>query len=275
MRHEDYPEMFERLKKKNEGALMPFIVAGYPDLKTSIKIARTLVESGADALEIGFPFSDPIADGATIQNANVQALKNKMTVEKGFKLVSKIRKHVKVPIGLLLYYNLVYQKGIYNFYKKAKNCGVNGILIADLPPEEASDAVKAARKYKLHQIFLIAQTTSNKRLKMISKYSSGFHYLVSVMGVTGARKKIKKETIDLIKRVKSVSPLPVLVGFGISKPWHVREVINAGADGAIVGSALIDLIGKNIGNPELLNIISRWIKEMKNATRSAIHEKVP
>lgn len=99
---------------------MPFIVAGYPDLKTSIKIARTLVESGADALEIGFPFSDPIADGATIQNANVQALKNKMTVEKGFKLVSKIRKHVKVPIGLLLYYNLVYQKGIYNFYKKLK-----------------------------------------------------------------------------------------------------------------------------------------------------------
>ncbi|BDH80023.1 MAG TPA: tryptophan synthase subunit alpha [Methanothermobacter sp.] len=263
-----YHEMFTDLKMRKEAALMPFIVIGDPDFKTSLEIAKTLINNGADALEIGFPFSDPIADGATIQEADTRALKNGITVDKCFKFLRKLRKFTPIPIGLLVYYNLIYQRGVEKFYKDTMKAGVNSILIADLPPEEAEEALKASKKYNIDQIFIIAPTTSNKRLKMISKHASGFHYLVSVMGVTGARKEVKKSTLTFIKRVKENGKLPVMVGFGISKPSHIKEITKAGADGAIVGSAIIDIIAKNLDKREkILEEIARFTKKMKKATR--------
>jgi len=263
-----YHEMFTDLKEKKEAALMPFIVIGDPDFETSLEIAKTLIKNGADALEIGFPFSDPIADGATIQEADTRALKNGITVDKCFKFLIRLRRFTSAPIGLLVYYNLIYQRGVKKFYEDAMKAGVNSILIADLPPEEAEEALKASQEYGIDQIFIIAPTTSNKRLKMISKHASGFHYLVSVMGVTGARKEVKKSTLTFIKRVKENGKLPVMVGFGISKPSHIKEIIKAGADGAIVGSAIIDIIAKNLDNQEkILEEIAKFIKRMKKATR--------
>ncbi|MBC7100858.1 tryptophan synthase subunit alpha [Methanothermobacter tenebrarum] len=263
-----YHEMFTDLKEKKEAALMPFIVIGDPDYKTSLKIAKTLINNGADALEIGFPFSDPIADGATIQEADTRALKNGITVDKCFKFLKKLRRSTTIPIGLLVYYNLIYQHGVEKFYEDAMKAGVNSILIADLPPEEAEEALKASKEYGIDQIFIIAPTTSNERLKMISKHASGFHYLVSVMGVTGARRKVKKSTLTFIERVKKNGKLPIMVGFGISKPSHIKEIIKAGADGAIVGSAIIDIIAKNLDNQEkILKEIAKFTKKMKKATR--------
>jgi tryptophan synthase alpha chain len=265
---ETYDEMFKRVEEKNEGAFVPFVVAGDPDFETSLEIVKTLVENGADALEIGFAFSDPIADGPTVQDADLRALNSGMTTDKGFEFVRRIREFTSIPIGLLVYYNLIYKRGIDLFYKQASENGVNAILSADLPPEEASDAVKAAKKYGVGQIFLAAQTTTNQRLKTISEFSSGFTYLVSVMGVTGARSEVKTSTVDLIKRVRDHNELPLMVGFGISKPSHVNEVIGAGAEGAIVGSAMIDIIAQNLNNKEkMLKEIGENTRKLKKATK--------
>lgn len=268
MNKESYGEMFKRVQKKNEGAFVPFVVAGDPDFETSLQIVQTLVNSGADALEIGFAFSDPIADGPTVQDADVRALDAGMTTDRGFEFIRRIREFTSIPIGLLVYYNLIYKRGVDQFYQEAQENGVNAILSADLPPEEAEDAVRAAKKYGVDQIFLAAQTTTNQRLKKISEFSSGFTYLVSVMGVTGARKEVKTSTVDLIKRIREHNELPIMVGFGISQPEHVQEVILAGAEGAIVGSAIIDLIAENLQDKEkMMGEIAKNAQKLKEATK--------
>ncbi len=262
---ESYDDMFKRIKMNNEGAFIPFIVAGDPDFETSLRMVRMMVEGGADALEIGFPFSDPIADGPTVQSANIRALNSGMTTDNGFKFVRRIREFTQIPIGLLVYYNLIYKMGVNEFYRKARINGVTSILAADLPPEEADIAVEAAKDNNVEQIFLAAQSTSNKRLEKILELCSGFLYVVSVMGVTGARNQLKISTVELVERMHSHTQLPICVGFGISKPEHVAEVIAAGADGAIVGSALIDVMTNNIENPEFK--VRECCRIMKNATK--------
>ncbi|MCE5214910.1 MAG: tryptophan synthase subunit alpha [Methanobacterium sp.] len=265
---ESYQEMFQKVKNQGEAAFIPFVVAGDPDFETSLSIVRKFVKSGADALEIGFPFSDPVADGPTVQEADVRALKMGMTTKRGFEFIKKIRQFTNIPIGILVYYNLIYQMGIDEFYQTAKESGVNGILSADLPPEEAEAAVAAARKYKIDQIFMVAQTTSNERLQSIKKMCSGFLYVVAVMGVTGARSQLKKSTVELVERVKGHSDLPLAVGFGISKPEHVQQVVAAGSDGAIVASALLNIISDNLKDKELmLARIAEFSRELKIATK--------
>ena len=264
---ESYDEMFQRVKNKKEGAFIPFIVAGDPDFETSLEIVKAYVGNGADGLEIGFAFSDPVADGPTVQSADLRALNSGITTQKGFEFIRKIREFTSIPIGLLVYYNLIYQMGVDEFYKTAKESGVNAILAADLPPEEAQDAVVASEKYGVQQIFMVAQTTSNERLEKISKMCNGFLYVVAVMGVTGARKDLKISTVELVERVKTHSDLPIVVGFGISKPEHVQNVINSGADGAIVASAILDLITENLQDKEvMLDKISSFCHELKTAT---------
>lgn len=265
---ESYQEMFKRVKSKDEGAFIPFIVAGDPDFETSLQIVREMVESGADALEIGFPFSDPVADGPTVQAADIRALNSGMTTKRGFEFIKKVREFTRIPIGLLVYYNLIYKMGIDEFYKNARESGINGVLAADLPPEEAEAAVSAAGKNDVDQIFLAAQTTSNERLNRIGDLCSGFLYVVSVMGVTGARNQLKTSTVKLVERMGSHTSLPLCVGFGISKPEHVEEVIAAGADGAIVGSALIDVMANNLENSEALKSeVRACCHDMKKATK--------
>ena len=241
MNIETYNEMFKRVKEKNEGAFVPFIVAGDPDFETSLEIVKTFAQNGADALEIGFPFSDPVADGPTVQLADIRALEAGMTVQKGFEFIKKVREFTDIPIGILTYYNLIYKMGLDKYYKTARESGVNAVLAADLPPEEAGDALKASKENGIQQIFMAAQSTSNERLPKITEICSGFLYVVAVMGITGTRSELKNSSVNLIERVKANSNLPICVGFGISKPEHVREVIKSGADGAIVASAILKL----------------------------------
>jgi tryptophan synthase alpha chain len=267
-----YQEMFQRVNNLGEIAFIPFVVAGDPDFNTSLEIVRRFVESGADALEIGFAFSDPVADGPTVQDADIRALRSGMTTKSGFEFIKKIREFTDIPIGILVYYNLIYKMGIDEFYKTAKDCGVNGVLSADLPPEEAEDAVTAARKYRIDPIFMVAQTTSNARLQHILEICSGFLYVVAVMGVTGARSHLDQNTVALVKRMKSQSNLPLAVGFGISKPSHIREVMKAGTDGAIVASAIINIIAENLQDKEImLHKISDFSRELKEATKKRFY----
>jgi tryptophan synthase alpha chain len=263
-----YSEMFQEVKNRGEGAFIPFTVAGDPDFETSLQIVKQYVDNGADALEIGFPFSDPVADGPSVQAADIRSLNSGMTIEKCFKFIEKIRKFTSIPIGILVYYNLIYKMGLEEFYRNAKKSGINGILAADLPPEESNDAVDMAKKYKIDQIFMVAQTTSNERIYEIVKRCSGFVYVVAIMGVTGARSDIKKSTLELIKRVKNHTKLPLAVGFGISQPEHVRDVIKSGSDGAIVASAIIDVITENLEDMDTgMDIIGSFCKELKDSTK--------
>lgn len=267
---QSYKEMFDTMKAKNEGAFIPFVVAGDPDFETSLEIVKTFVNNGANALEIGFPFSDPVADGPTVQAADIRALKIGMTTKKCFQFIQRIREFTSIPIGLLVYYNLIYKWGTDPFYKKAKECGVNGVLVADLPPEEASDAINAANKYGINPIFMVAQSTNQKRLVEILKFCSGFLYVVSIMGITGARKNLKISTFNLIERVKNVSALPIAVGFGVSNPEQVQEIVNSGSEGVIVASAIIDIITENLDNKRfMLNKIGKFCQELKKGTKIA------
>ena len=268
---QSYQEMFQEVKNRGEGAFIPFTVAGDPDFETSIEIVRQYVDNGADALEIGFPFSDPVADGPSVQAADIRSLNSGMTTKKCFEFIGRIREFTSIPIGILVYYNLIYKYGLEEFYSKAKNAGITGILAADLPPEEAGDAVNMASQYGLDQIFMVAQTTSNERISQIVKMCTGFLYVVAVMGVTGARSDIKKSTMDLIKRVKSHTDLPIAVGFGISKPEHVKDVIRSGSDGAIVASAIINIITQNLDDLNMAKQeIGSFCKELKASTKKNI-----
>ena len=263
-----YAKTFSKLRRKKEKALVPFVVIGDPDYNTSLKIVKTIIDSGADILELGFPFSDPIADGPTIQSADVRALKKGINTDKCFKFIKKIREFTDIPIGLLVYYNLIYQRETKKFFYDCKLAGVNSVLAADVPVEEAEDIVSSARKYKIDTVFIVSPLTDNKRLKLILKKCRGFVYIVSRLGVTGARQDLKESTLKLIKRVKKQTKLPLCVGFGISKLEHIKAVCRAGADGAIVGSAIVKIIEKNLKNKkQMLKKIENYVSSLKEATK--------
>ncbi|WP_042708134.1 tryptophan synthase subunit alpha [Methanobrevibacter wolinii] len=268
MNMKTYKQTFEEAESKNEGIFIPFLVVGDPDYETSIEIAKTMVDNGADALEIGFPFSDPVADGKTVQNADIRSFKSGTTIEKCFKFLEELREYTDKPFGLLLYYNIIYKYGIDAFYERLSKLGVNAVLVADLPPEESEYVRKASKEYGVEEIFIAAPSTTTERLKLIADYASGFIYTVSVMGITGARDKVEHNTTDMIKRMRKHTDMPLCVGFGISKPEHVKEVINSGANGAIVGSAIINIIADNLDNKEkMLNDIKEYVSSMKLATK--------
>lgn len=263
-----YKETFEQLKSRNEGALIPFTVIGDPDYRTSLQIAKTMVDAGADILELGLPFSDPIADGKTIQAADSRALSKGINTDRVFEFVKELREYTDVPIGFLTYYNLVYQRGIERFYEDSKKAEINSILIADMPIEEYSLLSENPQDYAIDTVFMASPLTINERIKKIAKSTTGFIYVVSRLGVTGARRNLGQSSLSLIKRLRKFTEKPLCVGFGISKPNHIKSVIMAGADGAIVGSTIVNLIAKNIYNKEkMLHNISVKVKEMKNATR--------
>jgi len=263
-----FAQKFGELRKKKSGAFIPFVVLGDPDEKTSLKIIKALMDSGADALELGFAFSDPIADGKTVQEADQRALAKSMDTDKDFALIKGIRAlDGKIPISLLVYYNLIFQRGVEKFYSDAKGAGVDAILAADCPVEEAGELLAAARKSGIDQVFIVSPTTTKERMRKILQKCSGYVYLVSVLGVTGARSGLQESTIELVKGARRGTKLPLCVGFGISKPEHARQVIAAGADGVIVGSAVINIIKANIGNEKkLLAEIRKFAAEMKEAT---------
>lgn len=263
-------EIFQKLKSCEESALIGYVTAGDPEPKYTPKIAEALIKGGVDILELGLPFSDPIADGPTIQAASVRALQAGTTPRKVLEIAKTIRQAHDVPVAVMTYYNPVFRMGLDKFFRLAKDCMVDGVIVPDLPVEEASDYKQAADSCGVDTIFLAAPSTSTQRLRNIVKCTSGFLYLVSHFGVTGAKAAVEESTIYLIKKVLPYTSghVPLAVGFGVSKPEHARCIIKAGADGVIVGSAFVNIVQKNQGNmSKMLGELGEMAHELKAATR--------
>lgn len=254
---------FLELQEKGEGALIGYLTLGDPSVEVSEKLVEALCEN-VDILELGVPFSDPVADGPTIQAAIDRALKAGMNTDLAFEIVDRLRrKGIATPFVFMTYYNIVLQYGEKRFIRKCSEVGVEGLLISDLPLEEAERVLRYCDKYGVDFIFLIAPTTTEERLRKILKRARGFLYLVSLLGTTGAREKLQEATIEKTRwALRYVKDLPLAVGFGISKREHVRGVIQAGAKGVVVGSAFVDLIArKGADAVEDLRRLSRNLKE--------------
>ena len=238
-----YQTLFERLAEKNQGAFVPFVTVGDPNPEQSLKIMDTLAASGADALELGFPFSDPSADGPTIQGANVRALDSGTTPDICFDQIGQIRaKYPDLPIGLLMYANLVFSRGIDNFYQRCAEVGIDSVLIADVPTKESAEFSEAAKKHGVHPIFIAPPTANDDTLKEVAKLGGGYTYLLSRAGVTGTETKAKMPVHHMLDKLNEFNAPPALLGFGISQPDQVKEAITAGAAGAISGSAVVKII---------------------------------
>ncbi len=251
---------------------VPFVVVGDPDYDTSRKIIMKMIDEGADMLELGFAFSDPIADGPTIQLADKRALDNGACVDSSFRMIREIKDCSSVPISLLVYSNLVYKRGIDKFYADASAAGVDYVLVADVPLEEAGPYVDAAKKHGIDAVFIVAQTTTSSRMSLILEKVSGYVYLVSVLGVTGARSGVSDSTLELVSKVKGKTDVPVLVGFGVSEPAHARKLVSAGADGVIVGSAIVKIIERNLGDKEkMIGEIGEFVRGMKEGLERSYH----
>jgi tryptophan synthase alpha chain len=263
-------QAFQKAKSQGYGALIGYIMAGDPKPDLTPKIAEALIKGGIDILELGLPFSDPIADGPTIQAASARALAAGTTPNKVLEIAKKIRKAHDIPIVIMTYYNPVFRMGLEKFFSSARNCMVDGIIVPDLPIEEAKGLKEAASKFCVSTIFLAAPSTSNERLAGIIECSSGFLYLVSHFGVTGAKSAVEDSTIRLIERVLPLTTgrVPLAVGFGVSKPEHVKRIIMAGADGVIVGSAFINEIQENHKKNDVLQTeLQATASELKKATK--------
>lgn len=261
-------DTFRRLESRGEGAYVPYVCAGDPSPAFTISLVKTLLDSGADIIELGLPFSDPIADGPTIQAAMGRSLSSGMKVGDIFATISSVRSLGQDhPIVLMTYFNPVMKLGVSKFCRRLASSGGDGILVVDLPPEESSELEQAAKENNLDIIRLVAPSTNGPRIDEILAKSSGYVYAVSVSGVTGARDRLESSGLELVNRVASRNALPVALGFGISRPEHVRQAMSAGASGVVEGSELIAMYSRSSGNPETaLEMISKHAREMKEAT---------
>ncbi|MEH0688074.1 tryptophan synthase subunit alpha [Vibrio cholerae] len=264
-----YQNMFARLAERNQGAFVPFVTVCDPNPDQSLRIMQTLVESGADALELGFPFSDPLADGPTIQGANIRALDAGATPDLCFEQIGKIRaQYPELPIGLLMYANLVYARGIEHFYQRCAQVGIDSVLIADVPTNESAEFVAAAEKFGVHPIFIAPPTASDETLKQVASLGGGYTYLLSRAGVTGAETKANMPVDHMLDKLRQFDAPPALLGFGISQPSQVKQAIDAGAAGAISGSAVVKIIETNREDYEkMLTELATFTREMKAATQ--------
>jgi tryptophan synthase alpha chain len=255
-------QAFLKAKAENRGTLITYICAGDPDLETTKKLVLELSHSGADIIELGIPFSDPIADGPTIQRAGQRALKHNTSLNQILDLAAELRQKTEIPLVLMGYYNPILHLGLNTFAQKAKVSGIDGVIIPDLPPDEAEEWIKEARAGDIDTIFLLAPTSNEARIKIVTTANRGFNYYVSVMGVTGSRTSLQKDISSQIKLIRTSTKLPIAVGFGISNPDQVRDVLATGADGVIVGSAIIDIIEKNLSQPDLVNKVAEFVRTL-------------
>ncbi len=234
-----YQETFASLRRENKKAFCAFAVLGDPNPEECLQRIQEMLKAKPDILELGIPFSDPVADGPVIQAADERALKSGTTPKSALQLLSKIRLQTEVPIGLLVYANTVFKYGIDRFYSDAKKAGADSILIADVPLEEIQPFADSAKTHQIHQVMMLSENTSTERLKQLERVGSGFFYVVSQMGVTGDRQGLNPKVAELLARFKSSTKIPLLLGFGISTSDHIRTLKNAPVDGLIVGSALV------------------------------------
>lgn len=266
---ERYQQLFSQLKTRQEGAFVPFVTLGDPNFEMSLQIIDTLIEAGADALELGIPFSDPLADGPTIQNANLRAFTAGVTPARCFEMLTIIReKHPQIPIGLLMYANLVFTNGIDSFYERCAVAGVDSVLVADVPLEESLPFRTAALRHQIAPIFICPPNASNDLLREIASYGRGYTYLLSRAGVTGSEHRASVPLTHLVNTLTEYHAAPCLQGFGISEPSQVRDALRAGAAGAISGSAIVRIIEQHLQQPaQMLGALSAFVSEMKAATR--------
>jgi len=273
-----YTQCFAKLTEKNEGAFIPFVAIGDPNAEQSFEIIKTLIDAGADALELGIPFSDPSADGLTIQKAALRALGAKVNTDICIDILKKVRAYAPdMPIGLLLYGNLVFARGIDNFYRDMGEAGVDSVLIADLPIRESAPFRTAALTHGVAPIFIAPPNASDETLREVASFSKGYTYVLSRAGVTGVDSPAKISKVgstksnsatQLIDTLKSYRAAPGVIGFGISAPEQVKDALATGAAGAISGSAVVKIIEQNLDdNKAMLAALTQFVSEMKAATR--------
>lgn len=240
-------DTFKNLKENDRKALIPYIMAGDPSLEDTRRFVLELEAAGADIIELGVPFSDPLADGPTIQRAAERALANGTTLRKVLALVKEIRKASQIPLILMTYYNPVFKYGIEKFITDAVKAGVDGVIIPDLIPDEAQDVMRLAKEHELDTIFLLAPTSTEERIHKVAKAATGFIYYVSITGITGSALTLGKDMKDTLHTLRGATQKPVAVGFGVSTPEEASQVSKL-ADGVIIGSAIVKRIsqGKDI-----------------------------
>lgn len=248
---------------KNGKAFIGFVTAGDPDLDSSLEIMTAMANGGCDLIEIGIPFSDPIAEGPVIQEANLRSLAQGTTTDKVFELTKKLSARVDIPLVYMTYLNVLFKYGYDKFLQNAKDAGISGVIVPDLPYEEKDELQSVAEKYDIDVISLIAPT-SEDRIKMIAGDAKGFIYTVSSMGVTGMRNEIKTDLQSIVSHIKSVTDVPVAIGFGINKPQQAKE-FSAYADGVIVGSAIVNIVAEH--GKDAPKYIFDYVKSMKGAIR--------
>lgn len=245
-------------------AFIPFITGGDPDLETTKKLILEMQKNGADIIEVGIPFSDPIAEGAVIQAADLRALDNGCTTDKLFDALKEIKSRVTIPLVFMTYINVIYKYGKKKFMERCIECGICGVIVPDCPYEEKDELQPVCKEYGIEMISLIAPTSHN-RIKMIAKQSEGFLYCVSSLGVTGVRKEITTDISAMVNLVREVSDTPCAVGFGISTPEQAKEMTKY-ADGAIVGSAIVKIVAEH--GKDSVPYVGAYVKEMKEAIHS-------
>lgn len=256
---------FQSLRKQGKKAFIAFITAGDPSLKITEELVLAFEKNGVDIVEIGMPFSDPLADGPTIQESYQRSLKNHTTLAAILKTIKNIRRRSQIPIALMTSYNPIFHFGEEKFVARAKEAGIDGVIIPDLPPEEAQKLIKSARKNRFSTIFFISPTTTQNRAKKTIAASTGFIYYVSVTGVTGSRKSIPQDLKKNILLAKRLTNKPICAGFGISTPSQVQEVCRV-ADGVIIGSAIVQKIAQNAGQKDLVKNVAGFVKKMSAGT---------
>jgi tryptophan synthase alpha chain len=251
-------EAFETLKRAGKKGFIPYITAGDPDLATTEQLLPAIGKSGATLIELGVPFSDPMADGPVIQRASERALKHDFGLQEIFDTAARARKQIDTPIILFSYYNPLLQFGLSRLARAAKDAGIDGVLVTDLTPEESGEFQAELRAHGLDMIFLVAPTSTDERLKLIAERASGFIYAVSRAGVTGTRESVSAEAEKLVNRVRKFSSLPVAVGFGISNAQQVADV-NRYADAVVVGSAIVAEMERLAGEPDLVMRVGQFL----------------
>jgi len=260
-----YTKRFAELKQANLKAFMPFTVLGWPDKESSLALIKQMIESGVSALELGFAFSDPVADGPLIQTADFETIASGFTVTQGLDLIKEVRAYdADIPIGVLIYYNLILAHGPEAFFKDAADAGIDGVLIADLPVDSSSEVEPLAKENNIDLIFLISPVTAAKRMDLITSKAGGFIYLLSRLGVTGTHERSQSADRALattVSEIKKRTEIPVMAGFGISNATNAGAMYKAGCDGVISGSKVIELAGK----PNAAEHLKEFYKSMLSA----------
>jgi tryptophan synthase alpha chain len=256
-------DAFNELRQRGRKGFIPFITAGDPDLETTSQILIQLAEAGATVIELGVPFSDPMADGPVIQRASERALKHGLALGDILDLVARVRRRIETPIILFSYFNPLLQFGVKRLAQEAKAAGVDGVLVTDLSPEEAGEVESELRANDLDMIFLIAPTSTDERLKLVAQHARGFIYAVSRAGVTGVRTKVSAEAEKLVNRMRQFSSLPIAVGFGISNAEQVKDVRRY-ADAVVIGSAIVSEIERLQGATDLAQQVGKFVKEVSD-----------